>query len=133
MGAAYFIALDNPNPGFDPFVNGKAIAREAQRLSRVASTLGLKTPDDYVSMSGDEAASMAEEFGTGDEIQAPPPEQWFDADEGLAWVAQLRAQLLSDARAVKDADAVLADLHEYERVLAQAKSLGAKWHLSVDF
>ena len=25
MGAAYFIALDNPEPGFDPFVNGKAI------------------------------------------------------------------------------------------------------------
>jgi len=27
VGAAYYIVLDNPNPGFDTFVNGKAIAR----------------------------------------------------------------------------------------------------------
>ncbi len=132
MGAAYFIALDNPDPGFDPFVNGKAIAREAKRLSKAASSLGLMTPDDYVSMGGDEAASMAEEFGIGEEIQAPP-EQWFDADEGLAWVGRLRAHIQSDAKAVKDAEAVLADLGEYERVLTQAKSIGAKWHFSVDF
>lgn len=132
MGAAYFIALDNPDPGFDPFVNGKAVARDATRLSRVASALGLKTPDDFVSMGGDEAASMAEEFGIGDEAQAPP-EQWFDADEGLAWVGRLRAHIQSDAKAVKEADAVLSDLAEYERVLSQAKSIGAKWHFSVDF
>ena len=132
MGAAYFIALDNPDPGFDPLVNGKAIARDAKRLSRVASSLGLKTPDDYVSMGGDEAASIAEEFGISDDIQAPP-EQWFAADEGLAWVARLRAHIQSDAKAMKDADAVLADLAEYECVLLQAKSIGAKWHFSVDF
>jgi hypothetical protein len=82
MGVAYFIVLDNPDPGFDPFVNGKAIAGEAKRISKVASSLGLKTPDEYVSMGGDEAASMAEEFGIGDDVQALP-EQWFDADEGL--------------------------------------------------
>ncbi len=132
MGAAYFIALDNPEPGFDPFVNGKAIAREGKRISKVASSLGLKTPDDYVSMGGDEAAAMAEEFGVGDDVQAPP-EQWFDPDEGLAWVGRLRAHIRSDAKAVKDAEAVLADLAEYERVLSQAKSIGAKWHFSVDF
>jgi hypothetical protein len=132
MGAAYFIALDSPEPGFDPSVNGKAIAREATRISKVASSLGLKTPDDYVSMGGDEAASMAEEFGIGDDVQAPP-KQWFDAAEGLIWVARLRAHIQSDAKSVKDAEAVLADLAEYERVLSQAKSIGAKWHFSVDF
>jgi hypothetical protein len=132
MGAAYFIALDNSDPGFDPFVNGKAIAREAERLSKVASSLGLKTPDDYVSMGGDEAASMAEEFGVADDLQAPA-EQWFDADEGLVWVGRLRAHIQSDLKAVKDTEAVLADLTEYEHVLSQAKSIGAKWHLCVDF
>jgi hypothetical protein len=132
MSAAYFITLDNPNPGFDPFVNGKAIARDAKRLSEAASALGLKTPDEYVSMGGDEAASMAEEFGMGDEVH-PPPEQWFDADEGLAWVGRLRAHLQSNAKTVEDTEAVLADLAEYDRVLSQAKSIGAKWHLSVDF
>src|SRR5438034_348737 len=101
MGTAYFIALDNSAPGFDPFVNGKAIAREAKRLSRVAASLGLKGPDEYVSMGGDEAASVVEEFGIGDEVQAPP-EQWFDADEGLAWIGRLQAHIQSDAKAFKD-------------------------------
>lgn len=83
-------------------------------------------------MGSDDAASMAEEFGIGDEVQAPP-EQWFDADEGLAWVARLRAHIQSDAKSVEDADAVLAGLAEYERVRSHAKSIGAKWHFSVDF
>jgi hypothetical protein len=132
VGAAYFITLDNPSPGFDPFVNGKAIAREAKRLSKVASSLGLKTPDEYVSMSGDDAASLAAEFDLGEDVQVPA-EQWFDADEGLAWVGQLQAHHQSKPKAVKDAKAVLADLAEYERVLSEAKSIRAKWHLSVDF
>lgn len=132
MGAAYFIALDNPDPGFDPFVNGKAIAREAKRIAKIASSLGIRAPDDYVSMGSDEAAAMAEEFGVGDEVQ-PPPEYRFDADEGLAWIARLRSQIRLDAKAFKDAEAVLSDLAEYERVLLQAKAIGAKWHLSVDF
>ena len=132
MGVAYYIVLDNPDPGFDPFVNGKAVAREAGGLSKVASALGLKSPYDYVSMGGDEAAAMAEEFGISGDVQAPP-EQWFDADEGLAWVARVRAHLQQDPKAVKDGQAVLADLAEYERVLSRAKSIGAKWHFSVDF
>ena len=132
MGAAYFIVLDNPDPGFDPFVNGKAISRDSKRISRVASSLGLKTPDEYFSMGSDEAASMREEFGIGDDVQSPP-EQWFDADEGLAWVARLRAHIQADSKVVKDPEAVLEDLAEYERVLTQAKAIGAKWHLSVDF
>ena len=125
MGAADFIVLDNPEPEFDPFVNGKAIAREAERLSRVASSLGLKRLDEYVSLSRDEAASMSGEIGIGDDAQAPP-EQWFNADEGLAWVARLRAHIRSEANSVNDAEAVLADLAEYERVLSQANSIGAK-------
>jgi hypothetical protein len=129
---AYFIVLNNPDPGFDPFVNGKAMAHDANRLSKVASSLGLKTPDDYFSMSADDVASAAEEFDLGEEIQAPP-ETWFDADEGLAWVAQLQAHIQANPKAVKDANALLADLQEYQRVFSQAKSIGAKWHLSVDF
>jgi hypothetical protein len=59
MGAAYFITLDHPDPGFDPFVNGKAVAREAGRLAEVAASLGLKGPNDYFSIGGDEAAGLS--------------------------------------------------------------------------
>lgn len=131
MGVAYFIVLDNPDPGFDPFVNGKAIAREVKRLSKIAASLGLKSPDDYCSMSSEDAASFAAEFDIPDDVPAAP-EQWFEADEGLAWTAALRAHLQAKPDLLKNAQAVKADLAEYESVLAQAKTIGAKWHLSVD-
>ena len=130
-GASYFIVVDQPDPGFDTFVNGKAIAREAERLSSLASSLGLKAPEEYFSMGGDDASSLAGEFGVDEDIQLPP-EQWFSADEGLEWVARLSAHLQSHSDAVEDAEAVLADLAEYGSVLSQARAVGARWHLSVD-
>lgn len=132
MGAAYFIVLDNPSPGFDPFVNGKAMASDTKRLSKIASLLGLKTPEEYVSISGSDLASMAEDFDLAGDIEAPA-EAWFEADEGLTWIAQLRKHIQANPKAVKDAASVLAELEEYRHVLSQAKSIQAKWHLSVDF
>ncbi len=132
MGSAYFITLDNPDPGFDPFVNGKAIAREAEGLSELAVSVGLKAPDAYVSLGTEEAAAMADEFGFGGEMPVPA-ELWFEADEGLAWVARLQEHVKSNPKLLRNADAVLADLDEYERVLSQAKNVGARWHLAVDF
>ena len=132
MGAAYFIVLDNTEPGFDPFVNGKAVSREAARLSDVAKSLGLKSPDEYFSMSADEAGSMAAEFDVADDV-ALPAEQWFPPEEGLTWVAQLRGHLRANPSAVADATAVLSNLAEYERVLSHARRIGAKWHFAVDF
>ena len=96
MGVAYFIVLDNSDPGFDPYVCGKAIAREGTRLARVAKSLGLRELDEYV--SGDEdAAGLAAEFGLDEDIQAPA-EQWFDPDEGLQWVASVRDHLQATPR-----------------------------------
>ena len=137
MGAAYYIILDNPNPGFDIFVNGKAIARDAQGLSTVAMSLGLRAPEEYFSMSAQDAQAlaaeaMADDFELDQEISVPP-ERWFDAGEGLAWIAKLRGHVQSNPQAVKNAKAVLSDLDEFERVLSQAKSIGAKWHFSIDF
>jgi hypothetical protein len=132
MGAAYFIALDNPDPGFDPFVNGKAIARDAEGLSKLAKSKGLPAPEDYFAMSGDDAEAMAGEFGLDEDVTVPP-ERWFDADEGLAWIASLHPHLESNPAGLKNAKAVLADLAEFESVLSKAKAIGAKWHFSIDF
>ena len=42
MSAAYFIVLDIAELGFDPFINGKALSRVSQSLSKVAKALGIK-------------------------------------------------------------------------------------------
>lgn len=132
MSAAYYITLSNPHPGFDPFVNGKAIAREAETLSQLASALGLKSADEFVSMSPEEAASMAKTLGVTDDVQAPP-EQWFSPDEGLAWVRQLHKHISAHPHKFKNAQAILLELAEYDALLSKAKSIDAKWHFSVDF
>jgi hypothetical protein len=129
MASAYCVVLDR-EVGFDASVNGKAIARESTRLAKIAMALGIRSPDDFVSMN-EEAAAFAEEFDLdGDNV--PTGETWFDAAAGLQWVRTLQGHLQADPDAVKDASAVLADLAEFESVLSQAQAASAKWRLAVD-
>ena len=44
MGVANFIVFDNDEPGFETFVNGKAIALAANELDAIASRVGLQSP-----------------------------------------------------------------------------------------
>ena len=132
MSAAYFIVLDNADPGFDTFVNGKAISRDAQRLSKLAKSLGLRPPEEFFSLSAEDAEDLEDDFDLDADVKLPP-EQWFDATEGLDWVAKLRTAIEANPAAVKNQKAVLSDLAEFERVFSQAKTIGAKWHFSIDF
>jgi hypothetical protein len=126
MGAAYFIVLDNKQPGFDTFVNGKAVTREMDAISEIAKSLGLRDIHDFASFAG-----MAEEFDIDPELPAAQ-EVWFPASEGVAWVAAIRSHIDSHASGVKNVEAVKADLAEYQRVLEQAASINAKWHFEMD-
>lgn len=128
LGVAYYIVLDNANPGFDTFVNGKAIIRDAQGLSKLAKSLGLRPPEEYFAMSAEDA----EAFDVAADLPETP-DQWFDAEEGLTWVDKLRGAVKADPMTLKSPEAVLSDLEEFERVFTQAKAIGAKWHFSVDF
>jgi hypothetical protein len=109
MGAAYYIVLDNPEPGFDVFVNGKAIIRDAKRLSKLAKSMDTKPPEDYFAMSAEDAANLTADFDLTEDV-AVPQEQWYEAEEGLAWVATLRHAIESDPTVVTNANAVLSDL-----------------------
>lgn len=128
MGVAYYIVLDNDEPGFDTFVNGKALAREEQ-LKFLCEELGLKTLNDFLSMSGDEFSDMLDE-----EIELPEDgdRKWFPPDEGLAFVSTLTTHLKANPDSVTNAAGCLDDLAEYAAVLAKAKAIGAKWHLNID-
>lgn len=132
MGAAYFIAINSDEPGFDSFVNGKAIALDSEGLERVTQSLGLKEINEFVSAAPEELAAMAEEFGV-DEPFDVPDEEWFEADEGLGWIAAIREFIESHPDSVSDSQAVLSELAEYQAVLEQVKAAGLRWHFSVDF
>ena len=131
MSAAYYIVLDNDDPGFDTLVNGKAVAAHADIVSKLAQDTSLRTLDDLTSFSAGELEDMQDEFGI--DPAETPPERWFTAEEGLQWVRGLRAALESAVDELPAARAVVEDLDEFEQVLEQAGKIGACWHLSVDY
>jgi hypothetical protein len=128
MGAALYIVLDHEDPGFDPFVNGKAIAKETRKLDAISKKLGIPTFDSFISMSSEELEGIL-----GDEAEFPPQRaKWFSAEEGLSFVDALTKHIRANPASVKNQSAVLEDLGEYAEVLGKIKGIGAKWHLNID-
>lgn len=132
MGAAYYIVLDREIAGLDPFVNGKAIARESERLAQVTQNLGLRDVNEFVSADPDELMSIAEELGV-ELPNEPPAETWFAPEEGLNWTSQLESHLIDNPQDVGNASAVLEDLAEYRNLLIAAQTHAARWHFAVDY
>lgn len=129
MSTAYYIVLDREEPGFDTFVNGKALAKAAPALDTLCAKLGLPNLDAFVSFSGDELGDLLDE-----PIDMPDTEEtWFTPEEGLQCFARLEAHIRDNPKAVKNSAAVLEDLGEFIAVLDKTRELGARWHLALDF
>lgn len=130
MSFAYYIVLDDSNPGFDTFVNGKAVARAVAEIDALCEQERLGRLDQFIGQS-------VAEFGDllGEDIELPESESveavWFDPDEGITFLDALTAKIRSD-RSLPFRGDVLEDLAEYRRVLVQAKAIRAKWHLAID-
>ncbi|MSQ47644.1 MAG: hypothetical protein EXR78_04515 [Deltaproteobacteria bacterium] len=122
MGVAFYIVLDNEEPGFDTSVDGKAIAREAKKLDAISKKLGLPRFDDFISMSSEDIADLI-----GDDVEIPEQEeQWFSAAEGLSFIEALVSHMRANPKSVKTPAGVLDDLTAYREVLEKAKAIGAK-------
>ncbi len=131
MSVAYFIVLDNDNPGFDTEMDGSVIAGEEEVLVKIATDAGLASPLDFFSMAQDEMAEFLEEAGVDG---SPPAEEvWFSAADGLGWVRALQAAVRASSGLLTNHAGVLSDLAEIEAILANAKDLGARWHMAVDY
>lgn len=131
MSLAYYIVLDNDAPGFETFVNGKAVAHAAEALDGVCDELGLPPLDHYLGESLEDLSDLL-----GIDLDLPQGEdaaaKWFDAGEGLALLDALIAHLQANPDALTATEGVLEDMVEYRAVLDQARAIGAKWHLAVD-
>ena len=128
MSLAYYIVLDNEEPGFDTFVNGKYLARE-DGLDALCKQLHLKAFGDFLAMSEDDISDML-----GEDIDLPEEEgeRWLAAEEGLAWAPALAAHIKADPPSVTEPHGCLEALAEYAAVLEKAEGIGAKWHLNLD-
>lgn len=129
MGLAYYIVLDNDEPDFDTFVNGKALAHE-EALESICKAVGIEPIDKYLTMSADDIGDML-----GEEIELPDGvgEEWFLAEEGITYFSKLAEYIEANPNSVSNLEGCLEDLKDYNEVLEKAKAIEAKWHLNVDF
>jgi len=131
MSAAFYIVFDSPEPGFEPFVNGKALSRASEAVEAAAVKAGVAPLMSFFSISPDDAAALAEESGADMGDADIPSEAWFSADDGLRTVAALLGALETDPASL--GEGVREDLLEFEAVLRQAKGRGLRWHLGIDY
>lgn len=131
MSLAYYIVLDNDEPGFETFVNGKAVAHSAEELDTLCGHLGLPILESFMGQSLDDLEDLL-----GEDLDIPDGEdgeaKWFAPRDGVAMITPLISHLKNHPDAFPSAEDVLEDLEEYRAVLEQADSIGAKWHLAMD-
>jgi hypothetical protein len=133
MSVAFFIVTDRKVDGLDTFVNGKDIARVSDKeLAKACIAAGVKSIYDYVSQDPDELRDFLESEGL-EESGDLPPEEWFNAEDGLNWTIKLAEYLRTNPTVIKNSSNVLSDLAEYEVVFKGLQAHGIRWHFEVEF
>jgi len=127
MSVAWYIALEKQIPGFDAFMNGKALANAAEKLDYIAEQNSVRPLMSFFSSSREQmlAFSGSEGVETENEIA----ETWFVAEEGLRTVNLL----LEKVEGNSVSEAARKDLLDFRRILETAKQQGVRWHLAIDF
>jgi hypothetical protein len=135
MAASMYIVVEGEDPGFDIFVNGRALARHEDALERVALRLGVKPLIEFFSADENSMSLLIEEGAGNPELMRKlPPPQWYTAGDGLATVQALMAALQDDPQQLgTEGPQVLSELEEYERVLRKTMGAGLRWHLAVSW
>lgn len=130
-----YIVVEGEDPGFDIFVNGRALARNEDALEKLALRLGVKPLLEFFSADENSMALLLEE-GAGDPEWARtlPPPQWFSPEDGLITICTLQ-DFLREAPAALGTEtaAVVSELEEYERVLRKTAQRLLRWQLAVSW
>ena len=132
MAASMYIVIEGEDPGFDIYVNGRALARQEAALERLAHTLGVRPLLEFFSADENSMALLIQEgAGNPELLDRLPPPQWFQPAEGLVTIRELILALQMEPRRIGTESAnVLSELVEYERVLCKAEKHGLRWHLA---
>jgi hypothetical protein len=124
MSSALYIVLDREVPGLDTFMNGKALAAAEEVVTAQCECLGVR---DLWSFYSVDPLDVADPLDDLDDEVGSMTESWFPPTDGLATIRALREALRGKA-----VSAVLEDLGDMERILAEAERAGARWYLAVD-
>jgi hypothetical protein len=135
MAASMYIVVEGEDPGFDIYVNGRALARHEDALEKLAVSLGTRPLIDFFSADENSMSLLIEEgAGNSELIKRLPPPQWYFGAEGLATVDVLLSTLRKEPfKLGSEGPQVVSELEEYARVLAKAEERGLRWHLAVSW
>ena len=135
MAASMYIVVEGEDPGFNIFVNGRALARHEDAIEKIALRLGVKPLIEFFSADESSMALLIEEgAGNPDLLKKLPPPQWYRGEDGLPTVVALIAALENDtAQLGTEGAIVLEELHEYETVLRKTAERDLRWHLAVSW
>jgi hypothetical protein len=130
-----YIVVEGEDPGFDIFVNGRALARNEDALERLAQRLGIKPLLEFFSADENSMALLLDE-GAGDPEWARtlPPPQWFAPDDGLISMCTLLDFLRENPMALgSETLPVVKEMEEFERVLRKTAQRHLRWQLAVSW
>ena len=135
MAASMYIVVEGEDPGYNIFVNGRALARHEDALEKVALKIGARPLIEFFSADENSLALLIEE-GAGNQelLRKLPPPQWYSASDGLATVHALEQELERDPQQLgSEGPTVLSELQEYREVLTKTKEKDLRWHLAVSW
>lgn len=135
MAASMYIVVEGEDPGFDIFVNGRALARHEDSVEKLALSLGVRPLIEFFSADENSMSLLIEEgAGNAELVKRLPPPQWYFGSEGLATVNALIDALAGEPHKLgTEGPQVLEELQQYARVLVKTEERGLRWHLAVSW
>ena len=135
MAASLYIVVEGEDPGFDSFVNGRALARNEDGLERLAKRLQVTPLLEFFSADENSMALLLEQGVASPEWACNLPQpQWYNPADGLLTVCALIEFLTANPAALgSDTQPVLMELREYERVLCKTLRHCLHWHIAVSW
>ena len=134
MAHAIVVTLEKELPGataaYAKAGNGKALARESDRLDSAARRKGVSPLTGLLSENQDVLRKQMEESGFDPSKMRLPPELWYDAADGLKTVRALAEYVTANLNDFKQPNPILRDLKAVEGLLAAAEAVGVKFHFT---
>lgn len=130
-----YIVVEGEDPGFDTFVNGRALARHEDGMEKLALSLGVKPLIEFFSADESSMSLLIEEgAGNAELIKRLPPTQWYTGGDGVRTCEALVEALAAEPQMLgTEGPQVLEELEDYVRVLRKTEERGLRWHLAVSW
>jgi hypothetical protein len=107
---------------------GRALAREIDRLNLAARTKKVTAIESFLSENPEKLREQLRADGFDPDKMRLPPEQWFNASDGLATVRALHEHVSAKLNDFKQPNPILKDLKAAESLLIAAEQAGVRFH-----